>query len=302
MKGRFDNLGSSCDPRATDFMAAQISPSVNMGSNLPYLNTRVRMDLVASRPTLRTGFVWKPKTNTFRITKIIGEARKAQWVPLRHKAVGLAQNDPLKGPTNVIAQAHNSLESGLNQPTRKATEGVISSREAEVSSPADLRVEPVVELQMVTHGGCVSPVVSPVVMGAMVSPSSDGAKYEVGETSGVNHDDDSEDSELVRVDLADSESDLGSVMVVPASVGVFPEVEMLMLEDSGSVGEENPLSLVAFCSVDDRDASSPLSCSSLARIEPVECPISFTVDCGMSPNQYSQWVKKHYGGFPNGHS
>ncbi len=104
-------------------------------------------------------------------------------------------------------------------------------------------------------------------------------------------------SESVRVDLAESESDLGLVMVVPTSVGEFSEVETLMLEDSGSVGEENPLPLVTFCLVEDRDASSPLSCSSLARIDPVECPISFTVDCGMSPNQYSQWVKKHYGGF-----
>ena len=47
VKGRSDNLGSSRNPRAADFMAAQISPSVNMGSNLPYLNTRIRMDPVA---------------------------------------------------------------------------------------------------------------------------------------------------------------------------------------------------------------------------------------------------------------
>jgi hypothetical protein len=80
-------------------------------------------------------------------------------------------------------------------------------------------------------------------------------------------------------------------------VGEFPEVETLMLEDTGSVEEENPLPLVTFCSVEDRDASSPLSCPPLDRIDPTECPISFMIDCGVSPNQYSQWVKKHYGGF-----
>jgi hypothetical protein len=104
-------------------------------------------------------------------------------------------------------------------------------------------------------------------------------------------------SESVRVDLADSASDLGLVMVVPASVGKSPEDEPLMLEDLGSVGEENPLPIVTFYSIEDRDVSSPLTCSPLARIDPVECPISFTIDCEVSPKQHSQWVKKHYSGF-----
>jgi hypothetical protein len=44
---------------------------------------------------------------------------------------------------------------------------------------------------MVTHGGCV-PTAAPVV-GNTASPSSDDAHYEVGETSGVDHDGESED-------------------------------------------------------------------------------------------------------------
>ena len=140
---------------------------------------------------------------------------------------------------------------------------------------------------MATHHGGVPIIASPVGIDDTASPSSDGAQYEVGETSGVDPDDESEDSESVRVDLADSEMDLGLAMVVSASVGEFSEVETLLLEDSGSVGEENPLPLVTFCSVEDWDASSPLCCSPLARIDPVECPISFTIDCGVSPKQHS---------------
>ena len=296
-KGKSEFLGSSRDPRAPDFLAAPITPSINVGIKYPNSNTRVRMDLAAPRPTRRFGFVWKPKTHTLRITKIIGEARKAQWLPLKYKAVGLAQPGSLKGPTNEVTQVHTSLEPGFDQPTRKVTDENISSKEVEASSPVDLRAEPTVELQMVTHGGSVPPIAMPVVLSDAASPSSDDAQYEVGETSGVDHDGESEDSKSVRVDLADSASDLGIVMVVPASVGEFAEVATLMLEDSRSVGEENPLPLVTFCSVEDQDVSSPLSCSPLARIDPVECPISLTVDCGASPNQHSQWVKKHYSGF-----
>jgi hypothetical protein len=216
-------------------------------------------------------------------------------VPLRHKAVGLAQNNPLKGPTNEINQAHKSLEPSFDKPASKASDGNISSSEVEASRPVDLRADLVVELQMVTHGGSAPTIASPLVIGA--SSNSDEAQYEVDETSRVEHDEESEDSESVRVDLADSASDLGLMMVVPAAVGEFPEVETLMLEDTGSVEEENPLPLVTFCSVEDRDTSSPLSCPPLDRIDPTECPISFMIDCGVSPNQYSQWVKKHYGGF-----
>uniref|UniRef100_A0A2N9IM54 non-specific serine/threonine protein kinase n=1 Tax=Fagus sylvatica TaxID=28930 RepID=A0A2N9IM54_FAGSY len=198
-KGKPEILGSLRDPRVTDFLAASISPSANMGSKIPNLNSR-------------------------------------------------------------------------------ASDGNISSSEVEASRPVDLRADLVVELQMVTHGGSAPTIASPLVIGA--SSNSDEAQYEVDETSRVEHDEESEDSESVRVDLADSASDLGLMMVVPAAVGEFPEVETLMLEDTGSVEEENPLPLVTFCSVEDRDTSSPLSCPPLDRIDPTECPISFMIDCG----------------------
>ena len=86
-------------------------------------------------------------------------------------------------------------------------------------------------------------------------------------------------------------------MVVPAPLGELSEGAMLMIEDSGMVGVENPLPVVSFCSVEDRDVSSPLSCSPLAQIDPVECPINIAVDYEVPPGQYSQWVKKHYRGF-----
>jgi hypothetical protein len=295
VKGKSVILGSSRDPRVTDSMVAPISHTVNGGVQIPNPKIRVCMDPAAPRPTRRFDFVWKPKTQTIWITKNIGEARKAQWLPLRYKVVGLAQTNLLKDPTKIVTQAHSPLEPGSDQPTRQTTEENISTTEVEAS--VDFGADPAVELQMVAHGGCDPPIVPPVGLGDTASPSSDVAWYEVGETSGVDHDGESEDSESVRVDLADSTSDLGLVMVMPTSVDEFSEVVTLMLEDSGTVGEENPLQVVNFCSVEDRDVSSPLSCAPLARIDPVECPINVTVDCEMNPDQYSQWVKKHYSGF-----
>jgi hypothetical protein len=289
-KGKSIVLGSSRDPRAPDFMAAPITPSVTVGINFPNSNTRVRMDPEAPRPTRKFGFIWKPKSQTLRITKNIGEARKAQWLPLRHKAVGLAQNVSLNDPLKASTQTHTSLESGVDQPTLKDTK----EKEAEASSTVDLRTEDI-ELPMVTHGGCVPPIESPV--DDTIPPNSDDAHYEVGEMSGVDYDGESEDSESVRVDLANSTIDLGLVMVVPAPLGEVSEGATLMIEDSGMVGVENPLPVVSFCSVEDRDVSSPLSCSPLAQIDPVECPINVAVNCEVSPGQHSQWVKKHYRGF-----
>jgi hypothetical protein len=46
-KGKPEILGSLRDPRVTDFLAASISPSANMGSKIPNLNSRVCMDPVA---------------------------------------------------------------------------------------------------------------------------------------------------------------------------------------------------------------------------------------------------------------
>uniref|UniRef100_A0A2N9HAV5 Endonuclease/exonuclease/phosphatase domain-containing protein n=1 Tax=Fagus sylvatica TaxID=28930 RepID=A0A2N9HAV5_FAGSY len=288
-KGKPVVLGSSRDPRASDFMAAQITPSVTLGVKLPNLNTRVRMDTEAPRPTRKSGFIWKPKSQTIRITKNVGEARKAQWLPLRHKAVGLAQNVSLKDPLKNVTQTH--FESGIDQPILKATTG----KAAEASSTVDL-TEEAIELPSVTQGGC-APIELPV--GTTAPLNADNTHYEVGEPSGVDSDDEKEVSESVRVDLAVSSTDLELVMVVPAPapLGEFYEGATLRIEDTGMVGVENPLPVVSFCPVEDCEVASPLSCSPLARIDPLECPIDMAVDCEVPVDQHSQWVKKHYRGF-----
>jgi hypothetical protein len=289
-KGKPVVLGSSRDPRASDFMAAQITPSVTLGVKLPNLNTRVRMDTEAPRPTRKSGFIWKPKSQTIRITKNVGEARKAQWLPLRHKAVGLAQNVSLKDPLKNVTQTH--FELGIDQPILKGTTG----KAAEASSTVDLRTEEAIELPSVTQGGC-APIELPV--GTTAPLNADNTHYEVGEPSGVDSDDEKEVSESVRVDLAVSSTDLELVMVVPAPapLGEFSEGATLRIEDTGMVGVENPLPVVSFCSVEDCEVASPLSCSPLARIDPLECPINMAVDCEVPVDQHSQWVKKHYRGF-----
>ena len=68
-------------------------------------------------------------------------------------------------------------------------------------------------------------------------------------------------------------------------------------EDSGILDVVDPLPVLEICSFEDQDASSPLYCSPLARIDLVDCPISIAVDIGVSSGQPSQWVKKHYRGF-----
>ncbi len=141
-KGKSVFLGSSRDPRAPDLMTAPITPSIKVGDKFPNSNTRVRMDPTAPRPTRRFGFIWKPKSHTLRIIKNIGEARKAQWHPLRHKAVGLAQNVSQKDPSKDLTQAHTSLDSDVDQPTLKVTNG----KETEASSTVDLRAEAAIEL------------------------------------------------------------------------------------------------------------------------------------------------------------
>jgi hypothetical protein len=141
-KGKSVFLGSSRDPRAPDLMTAPITPSIKVGDKFPNSNTRVRMDPTAPRPTRRFGFIWKPKSNTLRIIKNIGDASKAQWHPLRHKAVGLAQNVSQKDPSKDLTQAHTSLDSDVDQPTLKVTNG----KETEASSTVDLRAEAAIEL------------------------------------------------------------------------------------------------------------------------------------------------------------
>ena len=62
-------------------------PAEVVNANLP----RVRLDLVAPRPTCLHEFEWQPLDKTLRITKGVDGKRRAEWVGLRTKAIGLAQ-------------------------------------------------------------------------------------------------------------------------------------------------------------------------------------------------------------------
>lgn len=88
--GKSDIPGSSRDSR-TSIPLAPITPSAQVGNGFSNSNSQVIMDLKAPRPTRKSVFEWKPNSKTLRITKNIGEARKAHWATIKHRAVGLVQ-------------------------------------------------------------------------------------------------------------------------------------------------------------------------------------------------------------------
>lgn len=55
--------------------------------------THAILDPNAPRPTWEFNFKWNPFPNILRIAKMVGEARQAQWVGIKHKAHGLVQID-----------------------------------------------------------------------------------------------------------------------------------------------------------------------------------------------------------------
>jgi hypothetical protein len=140
-------------------------------------------------------------------------------------------------------------------------------------------------------------ITAPAGLGTTVSPNIDDDCFEVGESSGVSHDDESDESGLVRVDLTNSESTMELSLIMPAELGPSSEIVAMEAEVSGNFEGENPILVLEICSLEDRDASSPLCCFLLARIDPIDCPIRFEVDIEASTGQPSQWVKKHYRGF-----
>jgi hypothetical protein len=104
------------------------------------------------------------------------------------------------------------------------------------------------------------------------------------------------DAEEVWGDLAAPATELD----LPLTVG-FPRFTLSneavqVIEAPKALVVENMVSVENYC--EDRECSSPLSCSPLAVITPTEFPILEDVmDTSMSPVAFSQWVKKHYRGF-----
>ncbi len=105
----------------------------------------------------------------------------------------------------------------------------------------------------------------------------------MGEVSEGGHEDESDDlglsSEMVRVNLADSESELGlSVMVRSPLEFYFDDAEIGVL---GISEMENDLQVVECCPSEDPGCSSPLRCSPLAMMDPADCQVSIEVGAGM---------------------
>uniref|UniRef100_A0A2N9I593 Reverse transcriptase domain-containing protein n=1 Tax=Fagus sylvatica TaxID=28930 RepID=A0A2N9I593_FAGSY len=71
---------------------------------------RAKMDPNALRPTRLHEFEWKSSNKTLRITKGPDEKRRAEWVGLRTKAIGLAQE-----VARAITQAHTVANGSVNK-------------------------------------------------------------------------------------------------------------------------------------------------------------------------------------------
>ena len=155
-----------------------------------------------------THFNWNPSTNSLRVIKNEGEARKAQWVSLKHKAVGLAQ--PKNGPQaqltkNPQAQPEkpNSLDPSPVDPTSKVTAPTVA---VEPSGLSASRRDSSDEAPTVTLEDFEPSIVPPVALEDTIFKNL-GAVMEEGEIHGDSCSDEDEasvsDVEEVRVDLAD---------------------------------------------------------------------------------------------------
>jgi hypothetical protein len=114
MNGKSGFPGSSHDSRASHISVAPITQRINLRDNCSNINPSIPMNLDAPRPTRRFVFDWKPKTHTLRITKNIGEARQAQWVHLKHRAVGLAQiSDSMQAQSEELVKDQHSTDPAL---------------------------------------------------------------------------------------------------------------------------------------------------------------------------------------------
>jgi hypothetical protein len=242
----------------------------------------------APRPTRQTHFNWNPAAKSLRVIKNDGEARKAQWVSLKYKAVGLAP--PKIGPKAQPDYSHISNPGPVVPPPNIESSRVRDSR-LESSEVAPWRPLEDSELSIV-----------PPVALEVTALNNFGTDMEEGEVSGDSNSDDEEGSDLdaneVRVDLADSETELGLPLTVSSLLFKFSDEALQVIEAAKALDVENTLAVVNYCETG--ECSSPLSCSPLAMINPIELPTSVAVlDATVSASQevFSQWVKKHYRGF-----
>ena len=83
-----------------------------------FILPRFKLNPEAPRPTRQCDFKWTPFNKTLCITMLVGGTRQAEWVGLKHKAIGLAQT-----ATRVVTQAHDldigSVEVELDQDISK---------------------------------------------------------------------------------------------------------------------------------------------------------------------------------------
>ena len=129
--------------------------------------------------------------------------------------MGLAlKSDLLQAQTKELVKAQSS-DSELVQPIKEGIEDIIPTM-IEASSNVDLREGSADGVTMPILGVSTT---SSVYSSATVPSSTDGARFEVGELSGVSQDDESGESESVRVDLADLVSVMGLSLIMPAPLG-----------------------------------------------------------------------------------
>uniref|UniRef100_A0A2N9GDY5 Endonuclease/exonuclease/phosphatase domain-containing protein n=1 Tax=Fagus sylvatica TaxID=28930 RepID=A0A2N9GDY5_FAGSY len=244
--------------------ARNVKPPYGNGFSNSY--SQVIMDPEAPRPTRKFVFEWKPNSKTLWITKNMGEARKAHWATIKHKVVGLVQQPMLQKAQPEVSNPTDSSPIEHIKPT----EIQASSLVVEASSLDDMDDGVDIGDPIPPHGDSELAIVA--LQHRASNLVSDCAQGEMGEVSEGGHEDESDNlglsSEMVRVNLADSESELGL-----------------------------PVMVVECCHSEDPGCSSPLRCSPLAMMDPADCQVSIEVGAGMNSEVPSQWVKKHHRGF-----
>jgi hypothetical protein len=248
----------------------------------------------APRPTRNTNFTWNPASKTLRINKNDGEARKAQWVSLKYKAVGLAH--PKKGlqaqPENLSLSDPGPVASDLKTPQVNA-----STVEVEASRSNVSRLESSTETLRSPLGASELVIVPPAALEVKVynNPGTGMEEGEICADLGSDEGDPSDmEAEEVRVDLAE----LGMPLMVGSPSLSISDEALQVIEASGALNVGNMLSMMSYGEAS--ECSSPLSCSPLAMMNPTEFSNSMVaLDANVSASQevISQWVKKHYQGF-----
>jgi hypothetical protein len=302
VNGHSGSSGSSRDSRALGNLVAPSTQTEDLKNScrVSNSNSRALMNPDAPRPTRKTHFTWNPSSNSLRVTKNKGEARKAHWVSLKYKAVGLVQ--PKFGP-QAQAQPDNSiiLDPGSVEPTLNTSQVNACTVVGETSRLSDSRLDSSDEAPRRSLEDSEPSIVPSVALEVTIF-NNPGADMEEGEIHGDSYSDEDDASDLdveeVRVDLADSATELDLPLTVESPLFTIFDEAMQMIEASGAVDEENMLSVVNYCEAG--ECSSPLSCSPLAMINPTEPPTSVAilgVGANASQEVFSQWVKKHYRGF-----